>query len=161
MRMPLQPMSFKISSLRSQTRSGTAAPTQPPSWCRQTPLIFTCWPLSRNPRVCIEANLAYAKRRVVLINHFIACVQGVPHPVEIGFIQRPQVRLRNPHELRGLMFLARGHRVADFAGCHHHDPLHPEFLSAACRCVPAAPALRRRVRTDTMAVVSETAGVVT
>ena len=47
--MALQPISRRISRRRSQTRSGTAAPTQPASWWRQTPFSLTCSPFSRNP----------------------------------------------------------------------------------------------------------------
>ena len=48
-RMAFTPMSLSNPAARSQTRSGTAAPTAPPSWCRQTPLSFTGLPLSRKP----------------------------------------------------------------------------------------------------------------
>ena len=49
-RMALTPIAFSSSSRRSQTRSGTAAPSPPASWCRLTPRILTRRPLSRKPR---------------------------------------------------------------------------------------------------------------
>ena len=48
-RMPLHPISFKISNCRSMARVLTAAPKHPRSWCIHTPLIFVGSPLSVNP----------------------------------------------------------------------------------------------------------------
>ena len=68
---------------------------------------------------CIEANLAYTERRFINIRHFVACVQGVPDPVEIGFSSDHRCGCETWMDCVASCSLARSHRVADNMGCHH------------------------------------------